>query len=41
MRNEEMNSVNPGNDMNYRRKKNAEEMKHQVDNLCFDDFSYI
>jgi cytochrome c oxidase subunit IV len=30
MRNEEINSVNPSNDINYRRKKNAEEMKHQL-----------
>ena len=30
MSNKELNSVNPSNDMKYRRKKNAEEMKHQV-----------
>ena len=29
MSNEQLNSVNP-NDIKYRRKKNAEEMKHQV-----------
>ncbi|WP_071395463.1 cytochrome c oxidase subunit IVB [Bacillus tuaregi] len=29
MSNEQMNSVNP-NDIKYRRKKNAEEMRHQV-----------
>ena len=29
MNNEQLNSVNP-NDVHYRRKKNAEEMKHQV-----------
>ena len=30
MNNEQMNSVNPNANINYRRKKNAEEMKHQV-----------
>ncbi len=30
MSNKEVNSVNHSNDLNYRRKKNAEEMKHQV-----------
>ncbi len=30
MSNEQSNSVNPNMDIKYRRKKNAEEMKHQV-----------
>lgn len=30
MSNDKFNSVNPSVDINYRRKKNAEEMKHQV-----------
>lgn len=30
MSNEHINSVNHNNDLQYRRKKNAEEMKHQV-----------
>ncbi|MCQ6275137.1 cytochrome c oxidase subunit IVB [Bacillus sp. V3B] len=30
MNHEQLNSVNPSADINYRRKKNAEEMKHQV-----------
>lgn len=30
MNNEKYNSVNPNANFNYRRKKNAEEMKHQV-----------
>lgn len=30
MSNEQLNSVNPNMDIKYRRKKNAEEMKHQV-----------
>lgn len=30
MANEQSNSANPNVDLKYRRKKNAEEMKHQV-----------